>query len=76
MDGTNLYLRSYGVAVFVFHSRSFASLDLNSIIFLFLWAGLLLHWTPINYVRAVNQAARVTGRRSSQTCHLARPASG
>ncbi len=29
--------------------------------FLFLLAGLLLHWTPINYVRAVNQAARVTG---------------
>src|SRR5260370_13347306 len=37
------------------------SLDLNSIIFLFLLAGLLLHWTPINYVGAVNQAARVTG---------------
>ena len=42
-------------------SNTGVSLDLNSIIFLFLLAGLLLHWTPINYVRAVNQAARVTG---------------
>jgi short-chain fatty acids transporter len=42
-------------------SKTGVSLDLNSIIFLFLLAGLLLHWTPINYVRAVNQAARVTG---------------
>src|SRR5260370_42404149 len=42
-------------------SKTGISLDLNSIIFLFLLAGLLLHWTPINYVRAVNQAARVTG---------------
>jgi short-chain fatty acids transporter len=36
-------------------------LDLNSVIFLFLIAGLLLHWRPINYIRAVNRAARVTG---------------
>jgi short-chain fatty acids transporter len=37
------------------------SLDINSVIFLFLIAGLLLHWTPIAYVRAFNNAARVTG---------------
>jgi short-chain fatty acids transporter len=42
-------------------SKTGISLDLNSVIFLFLLAGLSLHWTPINYVRAVNQAARVTG---------------
>jgi short-chain fatty acids transporter len=42
-------------------SKTGISLDLNSIIFLFFLGGLLLHWTPINYVRAVNQAARVTG---------------
>jgi short-chain fatty acids transporter len=37
------------------------SLDLNSVIFLFLIAGLLLHWRPIAYVQAVDRAARVTG---------------
>jgi short-chain fatty acids transporter len=35
------------------------SLDLNSVIFLFLIAGLLLHWRPIAYIQAVNRAARV-----------------
>ena len=37
------------------------SLDINSVIFIFFCAGLLLHWTPIAYVGAVNSAARVTG---------------
>jgi short-chain fatty acids transporter len=37
------------------------SLDINSVIFIFLCAGLLLHWRPIAYVAAVNDAARVTG---------------
>jgi short-chain fatty acids transporter len=37
------------------------SLDINSVIFIFLCAGLLLHWTPIAYVNAINSAARVTG---------------
>lgn len=37
------------------------SLDLNSVIFLFLIAGLLLHWRPIAYVNAINDAARITG---------------
>jgi short-chain fatty acids transporter len=37
------------------------SLDLNSVIFLFLMAGLLLHWRPIAYVEAINNAARITG---------------
>lgn len=35
--------------------------DINSVIFIFLCAGLLLHWRPIAYVNAVNQAARITG---------------
>jgi short-chain fatty acids transporter len=57
-----LILVAAGVgALILTWSKSGLSLDLNSIIFLFLLAGLLLHWTPINYVRAVNQAARVTG---------------
>ncbi|MFN2527466.1 MAG: short-chain fatty acid transporter [Candidatus Baltobacteraceae bacterium] len=37
------------------------ALDINSVIFIFLMFGLLLHWRPIAYVAAVNTAARVTG---------------
>src|SRR5260370_37602437 len=44
----------------VWHQNGF-SLDLNSVIFLFLIAGLLLHWRPIAYVKAINDAARITG---------------
>ncbi len=36
-------------------------LDINAVIFIFFCAGLLLHWTPIRYVQAINGAARVTG---------------
>ena len=36
-------------------------LDIDSLILIFLALGLLLHWTPIAYVGAVNNAARVTG---------------
>ncbi len=36
-------------------------LDINSLILIFLAAGLLLHWTPVAYVEAMNSAARVTG---------------
>ncbi|HEY9179554.1 MAG TPA: TIGR00366 family protein [Candidatus Baltobacteraceae bacterium] len=36
-------------------------LDINAVIFIFFCVGLLLHWTPIRYVQAVNGAARVTG---------------
>lgn len=37
------------------------SLDINSVIFVFFCVGLLLHWRPIAYVGAVNEAARITG---------------
>jgi short-chain fatty acids transporter len=37
------------------------SLDINSLIVIFLALGLLLHWQPIAYVEAINNAARVTG---------------
>jgi short-chain fatty acids transporter len=37
------------------------SLDINSVIFIFFLLGLLMHWTPIAYVRAIDDAARVTG---------------
>ncbi len=45
---------------FIWHENGF-SLDINSVIFLFLIAGLLLHWRPIAYVEAINNAARITG---------------
>jgi short-chain fatty acids transporter len=58
----NLILVAAGIgALTVNWSKTGPTLDINSVIFLFLLAGLLLHWTPINYVRAVNQAARITG---------------
>lgn len=41
--------------------RSGFSLDINSVIFIFFILGLLLHWTPVRYVRAVDGAARITG---------------
>ena len=41
--------------------KSGFNLDINSVIFLFFIAGLLLHWRPIAYVEAINNAARVTG---------------
>ena len=37
------------------------SLDINSLILIFLALGLLLHWQPVAYVEAINNAARVTG---------------
>ena len=37
------------------------ALDINSLILIFFCLGLLLHWTPIAYVGAVNDAARITG---------------
>ena len=36
-------------------------LDINAVIFIFFCLGLLLHWTPIRYVQAINGAARITG---------------
>lgn len=38
-----------------------ASLDIDSVIFIFFCLGLLLHWTPAAYVGAIDGAARVTG---------------
>jgi short-chain fatty acids transporter len=50
-----------GVYLAIGWTRAGFSLDINAIIFIFLIAGLLLHWTPIAYVRAINGAARITG---------------
>lgn len=37
------------------------TLDLNLVIGIFLFAGIILHGTPLNYVRAVNKAIRGAG---------------
>jgi short-chain fatty acids transporter len=58
----NLVIVAAGIiALSCIWRQSGFSLDLNSVIFLFLIAGLLFHWRPIAYIQAVNQAARVTG---------------
>lgn len=42
-------------------SKGGISLDINSVIFIFFLLGLLFHWTPQAYVRAIDSAARITG---------------
>ncbi len=51
-----------GVAYLVYHfaTKGF-DLNLNIVNMLFLFAGLLLHGTPINYVRAVDKAIKGAG---------------
>ena len=58
----NLIVVIAGVAALaIIWLKSGFNLDINAVIFLFFIAGLLLHWRPIAYVEAINNAARVTG---------------
>ena len=58
----NLTIVVSGVAALgITWAKSGFNLDINSVIFLFFLAGLLLHGRPIAYVEAFNNAARVTG---------------
>jgi short-chain fatty acids transporter len=58
----NLAIVVAGVAALgITWAKSGFNLDINSVIFLFFLGGLLLHWRPIAYVEAFNNAARVTG---------------
>jgi len=50
-----------GVVFLVFYFIKKGQLDLNSVIAIFLFAGLILHKTPINYVRAVEKAIKGAG---------------
>ncbi|MCL4426707.1 MAG: TIGR00366 family protein [Firmicutes bacterium] len=51
-----------GVAYLIdYFARKGFSLDLNIVITFFLFLGIILHQTPINYVQAVNQAIRGAG---------------
>ncbi|CAK7070955.1 MAG: Putative short-chain fatty acid transporter [Desulfovibrio sp.] len=47
-----IYLGNY------FMKNGVLTLSLNIVIFVFMWAGILLHGTPIAYIRAVNEAIK------------------
>ena len=55
-----LAIAGFGYIIWSWSAAGF-SLDINSVIFIFFCAGLLLHWRPRAYVAAINDAARVTG---------------
>ena len=58
----NLALVGLGLAYIVLKiSQGAFTMDLNMLVLVFLLLGLLMHWTPKAYVRAINNAARVTG---------------
>ena len=50
-----IYLGNY------FYKNGVLNLSLNIVIFVFMWLGILLHGTPISYVRAVNEAIKGAG---------------
>lgn len=41
-----------------FMDKGFNGLNLNIVIMIFMWAGIILHKTPINYVRSMNEAIK------------------
>jgi short-chain fatty acids transporter len=51
---------AFGAIIFLWRQKGIF-MDLNTMILLALAIGLLFHWTPIAYVGAVKNAARVTG---------------
>lgn len=56
-----MLLVALGVAALAAHWRMGFSIDLNTVILIFLLLGLVFHLRPIAYVAAVKNAARVTG---------------
>jgi short-chain fatty acids transporter len=58
----SLFVVAGGVAYFaVMATTTGITMDINTVIFLFLIAGLLLHGAPVAYANAVKNAARQTG---------------
>jgi short-chain fatty acids transporter len=49
-----------------FYQNGAMNLSLNIVIFVFMWAGIILHGTPIAYVRAVNEAIKGAGGIATQ----------
>jgi short-chain fatty acids transporter len=56
-----LLLVALGVVALAGHWKSGFSVDLNTVILIFLLLGLIFHLRPIRYVAAIKNAARVTG---------------
>jgi len=50
-----IYLVNY------FYTNGVLNLSLNIVIFVFMWLGILLHGTPISYIRAVGEAIKGAG---------------
>ncbi len=57
----SLILGILGLAYIVYYFAKGGSLGLNSVNMIFLFAGVLLHKTPANYLRAMNDAIKNTG---------------
>jgi short-chain fatty acids transporter len=58
---TLLLVAFIGAALVLELVRTHGSIDLNSVIMTLLVLGLLLHWTPANYVAAMKHGARSSG---------------
>ena len=57
-----MVLIGVGYLIFIFSTKGFlAALDLNVYNFAFLIAGMLLHWTPRNFLRAAAKSIPATG---------------
>lgn len=57
----SMLLGVLGFGYIVYYFVNGGSLGLNSVNMIFLFAGIVLHKTPANYLRAVNEAIRNTG---------------
>lgn len=57
----SVILAAMGLSYLVYYYAGGGAIGLNSINFAFLFLGILLHWTPANYLRALHEAIRNTG---------------
>jgi short-chain fatty acids transporter len=57
----SMLLGVMGIAYIIYYFAQGGTLELNTVNFIFLIAGIILHKTPINFLRALNEAIRNTG---------------
>jgi short-chain fatty acids transporter len=57
----SMLLGIFGLAYIVYYFANGGSLGLNSVNLIFLFVGVMLHKTPANYLRALNDAVKNTG---------------
>jgi short-chain fatty acids transporter len=57
----NMIIGVGGIGYAIYHFAKGGDFSLNIVNFMFLILGIILHGKPINYVRAVNEAAKTTG---------------